>query len=133
MRSYALIRLAALFATATALTTCQDSTRPPPPGWLSVRLITPNFDDGGVLFTIDGARIDSVRSTYPHLVSRAESETLHRIVVGGIVSGGVIAEIWVDDTRSLDRYVTTVNEVAVRTTFAQRPTTGYAIELTAPR
>jgi len=86
-----------------------------------------------MLFTIDGAQIDSVRSNYPHLVSRAESETVHRIVVGGTVTGGVIAEIWVDDTRSLDRYAATVNEVAVRTTFAQRPTTGYRIELSAAR
>jgi hypothetical protein len=127
------VRVAMLGATALLLATCKDSASPPPPGWLSVRLITPNFDDGGVFFTIDGAHVDSVRSHYPHLVSRAESETVHRIVVGGIVNGGEIAEIWVDDTRSLDRYVTTVHEVAVRGTFAQRPITGYSIELSAAR
>jgi hypothetical protein len=113
------------------LLTCSDSSGPPPPGWLPVRLVTPNFDDGGVLFTISGARIDSVRSIYPYLVSRMVSETEQRIAVGGTMNGGVIAEIWVPNTGA--EYTATVLEAVVRGTLAQRGITGYAIEVTSQR
>jgi hypothetical protein len=131
MRS--VVRLASVLAMGAALLTCSDPSGPPPPGWLSVRLITPNLDDGGVLFTVSGARIDSVRSSYPLLVSRAVSETEQRVAVGGTMSGGVIAEIWVPDVRATDKYETGVQEVVVRGSLAQRATTDYAIEIVAGR
>lgn len=131
MRS--MLRMAGVLAVGATLLTCSDPSGPPPPGWLSVRLITPNFDDGGVLFSITGARIDSIRSSYPYVVSRAVSETERRIAVGGTMSGGVIAEIWVPDTRGADKYEASVQEVVRRGTLAQRGTTGYAIEIVAGR
>lgn len=114
---------------AGVFVTCQDSSSPPPPGWLDVRLITPNLDDGGVHFSISGARIDSIRTTYPYFVAREAADAEWGVVVGGTLSGGVIARIWVPDTRQVDKYETQVLEVATRGTLAQRATTGYSIEI----
>jgi hypothetical protein len=116
-------------ACALALITCKDSSGPPPPGWLDVRLVTPNLNDGGILFAIGGARIDSVRTSYPYFVAHAETETQWRVVVGGTISGGVIARVWVPDVRAAARYETTVLEVAVRGTLAQRATAGYSVQV----
>jgi len=61
-------RLRPLFplALAVALGTCSGA-EPAGPGWLDVRLVSPAADDGGVLFVVRGAPIDSVRSSFPDL------------------------------------------------------------------
>ena len=125
--------VATTFSLAAMTMTCKDSPSEgsvPVKGWLAVELTTPNADDGGIMFIATGGAIDSVRSTFPNVLSRAESATSMRVVVGGNLSSGKIAEIWVPDTRKFEQYSATPVEVATRGTFAQRPVTGYTLKLT---
>src|SRR5688572_26008532 len=128
-----LLRLALVAGFALTAATCKDSpgtpVETPTPGWLSLSLATPNSDDGGVLFTIGGAAIDSVRSSQIHVVTRRESATTVRVVVAGVVGAGVIAEIRVPDTRDAAKYTAVIHEVAARTTYQQRPLTGYTLSV----
>jgi hypothetical protein len=114
------------------VSTCKDATSGPTPGALQVRLTSPNVDDGGLHFTIGGARIDSVTTNLPIISKREVTDSLWHVVVGGNVGTGPIATIWVPDTRHVAQYAGAVLEVVVRTTYAQRAATGYAIVAAAP-
>ena len=125
-RAYAL--LVALAGAGSMLAVCKDTTPPRPiPGWLSVRLTTPNGDDGGISFTVTGPAIDSARTTHPQIVTRLENGSTLRVIVAGNLSSGVVSEIHVPDTRAAAQYSATIQELAVRTTYAQRATAGYAL------
>jgi hypothetical protein len=129
-----LLRYSALLLAALLLTTCGDSTGSDGPrdGWLSLQLTTPNTDDGGLLITVSGAPIDSVRTTHPHLLTRRQSESSMRVVISGNISSGVIGQILVPDARQSARYTVTIQEVAARSTYLQRGLTGYSISVIAP-
>ena len=129
MRTHARTRLAIVLALWPALVTCDGGTDPPPPGWLSLTLTSPNVD-AGVMLTITGGRVDSVRTSKPRLESRAVSETELRLVVGGAVSNGVIAQIWVPNVLKASAYTVVVVEAAEQTTFTQRVVTGYSVAVT---
>jgi len=122
-----LLRVATLAATTVILATCKDTTAGPRPGYLEIRLTSPNIDDGGLHFTVGGARIDSVTTNFPLIASHVTSDSLWHVVVGGSIGTGTVAKVWVPDTRLASHYTGTVLEVVVRTTNAQRPATGYAI------
>ena len=123
--------LALVLIAAIALTCKGDSpTEPvPEPGWLRVSLSTPNGDDGGIMFVVGGGVVDYVRSSHPHGLTRSEEPTTHRIIVGGSIGNGVIAQIWVPDQRKVADYSATVLEVARRGTFGQRLATGYSLSI----
>lgn len=116
---------------AALLLTCGESTEPPTPGWIDVRLDTPNTDDGGIIFVVSGGQIDSVRSALDVFSSR-QSETSWRVLVAGNARAGVIAQLWVQDVTSDSAYAAVVEEVASRTTFEQRPLSGYALTVQRP-
>ena len=123
-------RLALVLALWPVLATCNGGTEPPPAGWLALTLTSPNAD-AGVLVSITGGTVDSVRTTRPQLVSRAVSETEFRLVIGGLVSSGVIAEILVPDVRRATSYTAVVHEAAAPGTYAQRAVTGYSVQIVA--
>jgi hypothetical protein len=122
------LRAVALIAFSALLVTCRDGTSPPVPGKLTVKLVSTNVD-AGLLVTITGARVDSARSSHTYFVTRSVSDTEFRLVVGGNVGTGVIAEIWVPDTRAAASYVGTVTEAALPGTFAQRPVVNYVVQV----
>ena len=122
------LRWAFVLALGAGISTCKDGTDPARPGPLSLTLATPNSDDGGVLFTISGGPIDSVRAPGFTLLQRTESGTQRRVVVAGTVNAGKIAEVWVPDTRSASQYSASVVEAASRT-YAQRAVAGYSIAI----
>ena len=129
------LRLAGILLTALSVATCRDSAgneKIPTPGWLSLSLTTPSADDGGILFTISGAVVDSVRSVHPYVITRREGESLMRVVIGGNLGTGMIGEVRVPDTRAAGAYAVVVQEVAVRATNQQRAPAGYAISVSAP-
>lgn len=124
--------VAATLSVAAIAVTCSDNPSEggrATAGWLAVEMTTPNGDDGGIMFIVNGGVVDSVRSTYPNVLSRTESASSMRVVVGGSLAAGKIAEIWVPDTRKLTAYSATPVEAAARGTFAQRPITGYTLKL----
>ena len=114
---------------------CGDSTpsEPPPPpdpipGWLRIRLNSPNSDDGGIMFTVAGGQIDSVRSAYPELfVSQGNPGSTRIIVAGDLTSGGLLAEIMVPDVGSVADYAATVEQVAARASFEQRQPSAFSL------
>jgi hypothetical protein len=94
----------------------------PVPGWLKVRLTTPNADDGGIMFTVSGVQIDSIRSSYSDFFTAELGPSSFRIIVAGSLSnGGVVAEILVPDVASVGGYTVVVDEVAARDSYEQRP------------
>ena len=118
------------FALILALVACHDDDKtvaPTGPGVLDVVLTTPNNDDGAVLLTVDGA-VDSVQGA-PYAIFSTASATGARVVVTGDVVGGVIVRLYVPDVSIADQYLTQLNEVAQRGTFALRPTASYQLQL----
>jgi hypothetical protein len=127
------LKMAVTVSIAAVALTCKDSTSGdsgPVAGWVAIDMTTPNGDDGGIMFLVAGGAVDSVRSSYPNVLSRAESATSMRIVVAGNLTAGKIADIWVPDARNVSEYSATPVETAARGTFAQRATTGYSLKLT---
>lgn len=118
-------RLLPLALTA-ALITC-SGTEPAGPGWLDVRLVSPNADDGGVMFVVRGGPIDSVRSPFPDLYTNEISASQWEVIVIGNVSSTVVARLWVPDLDAAPDYSATVEQVASGATFEQRATGAYSM------
>lgn len=129
MRRLALLLPVAL---AAGLTTC-GGTEPAGPGWLNVRLTSPNADDGGVMFTVRGGTVDSVRSTFPDTYLNRVSQSETGIIVVGAVRSGVVARLWVPDLDAAAQYAATMEQVASGTTFEQRALTGYTLTVERPQ
>jgi hypothetical protein len=126
-----LLRLLVLAIAAGALSTCGESTAPPTPGWLNVTLATPNSDDGGIVFAVNGGGVDSVRTSYPTIYTRAASDSSWQVLVAGNLAAGVIAQVWSPDVEQAGSYSATPLEVAARTTFTQRALSGYTLSVTS--
>jgi hypothetical protein len=133
MTRHVFVKRAVMAVALIAVATCKDATdNSAIAGWLDVRLVSPNVDDGGLSIRIGGARIDSVRTAFPILAQLAPTDTNRVFVVGGNVGTGTVAQIYVPDTRHASLYTGTVQEVVVRTTYAQRAATGYAVVVATP-
>jgi len=121
------LRLLLPVVLATALTTC--GTDPAGPGWLDVKLVSSATDDGGVMFTVRGAPIDSVRSTFPDLYTNRVSASEWEVIVVGNVSSTTVARLWVPDLDAVARYTATIDQVASGLTYAQRAVGDYSIRI----
>jgi hypothetical protein len=106
---------------------CDKFTGPkgPTSGALRVTLTTPNADDGAILFVVSGGTIDSVTTTDATMQTMASQATPTMILVRGTLASGVIARVWVADVTAT--HSASVLQVAARTTYAQRATTGYSM------
>ncbi len=122
--------VAGMVAGVAALSTCSDPQEPTP-GWANITLTTANTEHGGIVFTLTGPAVDSVRSSLPSTFTRRESATQVRaVVIGALRDGAVVAQVLVPDTGDLSGYLVTVTEVATRApSFAQRPVAGYSLTL----
>ena len=132
MTRRSMLAIATLVVLGATVSTCKDATDPSRPGFLEVRLASPNVDDGGLYFTIGGAKIDSVTTQLPVIAAHAVTDSLWHVVVGGSVTTGPVARIWVPDTRAVSRYSGSVLQVVVRTSNAQRSAAGYAVVAATP-
>lgn len=109
---------------------CSAEPSSPTGATLEINLATPAQDDGAVLFTVMGGPIDSVESAGHALYSsRPEANTLQVIVTGNL-RAGTIARIHIADERLVAQYSATINQVAARTTYAQRDPGAYSLTLT---
>ena len=111
------------------LSTCGD-TGPGPidqkeSGWVTVTLATDETDVGGVLMTIRGGQVDSVRSSYPHVFNK-DVGPLQKVAVVGDIVAGPIAELYVPDRSLTASYTATVDQVAART-LEQRDPADYVV------
>jgi hypothetical protein len=111
------------------LSSCSSEPTAPTQGTLNLSLVTPNSDDGAVLFTISGGPVDTVEAVgFPVYSARVDANTL-RIIVTGELGSGPVARIRIADGRQLSRYTATINQVAVRATYLQRDPSSYSLTL----
>lgn len=111
--------------------TCGDSTTTMPaltgPGWIPINLATSATDAGGILVTIRGGAVDSVRSAVHDVFSKRVGPLMKVAVVGNLASG-VIAEIFVPDTERASNYSVSVDQAAART-LDQRDVADYQVSV----
>lgn len=125
-------------ALVTVLAACAgDATGPEPPGpevqagWLAVEFVSPNTDDGGVLFTFSGGPIDSIRGNagLQAYARQGGAGTWQVLMIGRPVPVGAIGAIHVPDVSRAGQYRATITQVAARGTHQQRDPAGYAIRV----
>ena len=105
---------------------------PPPvpkPGALSAVLVTPNANDGAVLFNIAGGPIDSITAGAVRLAGDTRSGT-GLLVMGPMQNGAVLALVWVPDVANVGSYAASVVQAAARGTYALQSVSGYKISVT---
>lgn len=97
-------------------------------GTLTLRLDTPNADDGAMTFQVSGGVIDSARAVNQSLrvFTRAEGGTVVGVVVGTL-SGGAVITLHVPDVGAAAGYSATVLEVADRQDALRASLAGYAL------
>lgn len=98
----------------------------PTPGFLSVRLTSPNAGDAGILLEVNGPGLDTLRSAQHDLFEEGTSTTRRVLLVGDIRSG-TLFEFWVPDIDRSQEYTAFLRQVAEPGTFEQRSTSGYAL------
>jgi hypothetical protein len=131
MRRLRAVVLALLIASTF---TCGDSTTSMPaltgPGWLPLQLQTSATDAGGVLVTIRGGAVDSVRSAIHDVFSKRVGP-LTKVAVAGNLASGVIAEIFVPDTQRASNYSASVDQAAAQT-LEQHDVADYEVSVGGP-
>ena len=102
----------------------------PTPGWLSLDLTTPRADDGAVQLSVAGPAMDLLQLSSTGGFASLSSG-IARILITGRIASGIVARIWVPDTRKVSLYVATVDEAAARGTYQlQELGQGYAARVT---
>ena len=105
---------------------------PPPvpkPGALSATLVTPNANDGAVLFNIAGGPIDSITAGGPRLAGDTKSGSA-LLAMGSVQNGAQLALVWVPDVAKVGSYTASVVQAAARGTYALQSLSGYKISVT---
>jgi hypothetical protein len=109
---------------------CSGQPSAPVAATLQVSLSTPFNDDGAVLFTVTGGRVDSVDAAgYTLYTSRTDPATL-QVILTGDLSPGIVAHVHIPDERGASQYSATISQVAARETYIERDPASYRLELT---
>ncbi len=132
-RWFVWILLANVYACGDGSVTGPEPTPPPAPvrGWLNVQLTTPNSDDGGIVFTVAGGPIDSVRFVHEGFAS-AVSDSTWRFLSTGELSNGAIAQLLVPNVDMPSIYRPEIQQVAALVTYEQRDLAGYRLQVLKP-
>ncbi len=125
--------LAASYGCVDGGVTGPEPIPPPAPvlGWLNVQLTTPNSDDGGLMFTVAGGPIDSVRFVREGFAS-AVSDSIWRFLATGELSNGTIAQLLVPNVDNASLYRPEIQQVAALVTYEQRDLAGYRLQVVKP-
>lgn len=108
---------------------CSGQPSAPVAATLQVSLSTPFNDDGALLFTVTGGRVDSVDAPgYTLYSSRTDPATLQVIVTGNL-SPGIVAHVHIPDERVALQYSANISQVAARETYIERDPASYRLEL----
>lgn len=114
--------------TALALAGCIDG---PTAGEVTVDLVTPNADDGAVMFTVQTAAPNQLLGATGACAAclafvHAVSDTEHRVIVTGPLAAGPIARLQVSNTSPTVVFRVELRQVA-RRDYAIRATGGYGL------
>jgi hypothetical protein len=132
MRFTRLLALAAAIGMTVVVACSQNDGVGPQiadPGFVSVRLTSPNGDDGALRFIIAGGPVDSLRASGATLYSASTGQNARRVIVAGNIQPSSVALFWLSDRHVLDNYTVTLEEVAASGTFAQRSLQDYSLTL----
>ncbi|MEO5800972.1 MAG: hypothetical protein ABIZ70_03180 [Gemmatimonadales bacterium] len=106
-----------------------DSTAPTKPGTLTLRLATPNSNDGALVVVVSGGVVTAVHPAGNLEVTRqVDGAGTHLLLVGDLAEG-IIATIDVPDIAHASAYVAVVEQAADRTTFALLDPAAYRITI----
>ena len=119
--------LAVLVTAVILISGCSSDSAGPVGATLEVSFATAATDDGAVLFTVSGGPVDSVEAPGHRLYSAQTSPTSLRVVVAGDLRAGTIARIHIPDGRKLSQYSATIDQVAARSSYAQRDPVSYSL------
>lgn len=109
-----------------------EGVAPATPGTLSLRLATPNANDGALVVVISGGPVSAVHATGGLEVAReVDGAGTHLLIVGDLVEG-VLATIDIPDIAHANAYVAVVEQVADRTSFGLLDAAGYHLTLVPP-
>lgn len=101
------------------------------PGTLTVRLITPNTDDGAILLDITGpAPVAELTALSPgaSLHARANGSTT-RVALFGALSSGALVRFSVPDVNAATQYGAQVTEVSDRSSALRATVSGYQLTI----
>ena len=123
-----------IVATTSVWLACKPVVDPPPPpppagpGLLTISLTTPNTNDGALFFTVSGGAFDSLTSSF-NMFTTANASNSQSAIITGSITGGAVATFWVLERDNASSYTATVQQAAVRSTYAQQSTTGYSLSI----
>ena len=123
--------LLAVFALTLGGCGSDSPTEVPVPGRLTLELVTPRSDDGGVLLTVSGPGMSDVQvatSAYGAYHRLATASEL-RLAVIGRLSDGPIVTMAVPDIKKAGSYKATITEVANTSDVVAASLTGYSIKI----
>ena len=100
----------------------------PIPGFVSVRLASPNGNDGALRFMIAGGQMDSLRTSGLTLFSTGGSTSMTAIVAG-TVNDGTVAQFWIPDVANVAQYTASLQEAAARDSYEQQSLSGYTLSV----
>ena len=124
------VLLATACGTGELATPHTPDTERATPGFVSVSLTTPRADDGVVQLSVAGPAMDSLQLSGGAGFASLSSGVARFLITGRIASG-VVARMWVPDTRKASIYVATVHQAAARGTYQlQDLSQGYAATVT---
>ncbi|MEQ9400571.1 MAG: hypothetical protein RJQ04_15520 [Longimicrobiales bacterium] len=98
----------------------------PVPGFLNVRLTTPNTDDGALMFALAGGPMDSLQASGLRIFATGGGSAFTAIVVGD-VAAGTVARFWVPDVADSGLYSASLRQASTRATYQQKALTGYSL------
>ena len=125
--------LRALVALVLVAPACSDSTAPPEPGEVVVRLVSPNAGDAAAVLTLTapaGVSITGFESGSGELAAfHRTTGTTTRIAVFGPLSNGAVARFMVPDVRDASKYVVQLVEVADESNALRASLAGYSVSV----
>ena len=128
-RSAVAAALVVLFAAACGGEKATEPTKPTVvPGDLSLRLTTPNADDGAIVLTITGpTAVTNVAASPQGVTVHARTVgTTTRVAVFGALATGELLHFTVPDVNAAAQFAAQVTEVSDRASALRASTVGYA-------
>ena len=123
------MRRLVLILVAAGLIGCSEAPSASESASLEVTLSSPFPDDGALLFTVTGGRVDSVESSgYTVYLSRPDANTLE-VIVTGQLSSGTIARLHIPSERLGPAYSASLIQAAARGSYTQRDPAAYGLTL----
>jgi hypothetical protein len=120
-----------ILGASLGLLSCFGGSTGPAEGSVTLELHSPNDDDGAVLFTLTGGPVEAIESPGNSVYYTVVDPATIRVVIAGDLGSGALARVRIADRDQAAQYAGVVEQVAQRSSFAQRDPAGY--RLTAMR